>query len=199
MWRTIQPSKYCYRHFPRDYGLVVWLNAETIDTLITDFRQLLADLANVDADIMAKSSDEIVEEVRTRLFRSNVPWVIVFDNADRIAVDCFVPRGAGTKGHVLVTTRHVRAESSGTLILGCLRTNEAIELLRRSAGSHNMVGSSNVAAAKDLCEKLGNQNDANEGNEIRLFTSSSSHLILSVPVRQSTACTLDGCCLHETM
>ena len=199
MWRTIQPSKYCYRHFPRDYGLVVWLNAETIDTLITDFRQLLADLANVDADIMDKSSDEIVEEVRTRLFRSNVPWLIVFDNADRIAVDCFVPRGAGTKGHVLVTTRRVRAESSGTLILGCLRTNEAIELLRRSAGSHNMVGSSNAAAAKDLCEKLGNQIDANEENEIMLFTSSSSHLILFVPVRQSTACTLDSCCLHETM
>ncbi len=142
---------------------MVWLNAETIDSLITDFRQLLADLANVDATDMDKSSDEIVEEVRTRLFRSNVPWLIVFDNADRIAVDGFVPRGAGTKGHVLVTTRRVRADSSGTLILGCLRTNEAIEMLRRSAGSHNMGGASNTAAAKELCEKLGNQIDAMKG------------------------------------
>jgi tetratricopeptide (TPR) repeat protein len=147
--------KYCYRHFPRDYGLVIWLNSETIDTLITDFRQLLSDLANTNTEI-DKSSDEIVEEVRTRLFRSNVPWLIVFDNADRIAIDVFVPRGAGTKGHVLVTTRHVKADSSGTLILGCLRTSEAIELLRRSAGSTNMAGPSNSAAAKDLCEKLGN-------------------------------------------
>ena len=170
MWQPIQPSKYCYRHFPRDYGLVVWLNAETIDTLITDFHQhqLLSNLANVDAAFMDKSSDETVEEVQTRLFRSNVPWLILFDNADRIAVDCFVPLGAGTKGHVLVTTRHVRAKSSGTLILGCLRTNEAIELLRRSAGSTQHGGSSNAAAAKDLCKKLGT---AIEENEIRLARS----------------------------
>lgn len=123
--------------------------------MITDFRQLLSDLANANTEI-DKSSDEIVEEVKTRLFRSNVPWLIVFDNADRIAIDIFVPRGAGTKGHVLVTTRHVKVDSSGTLILGCLRTSEAIELLRRSAGSTNMAGPSNAAAAKDLCEKLGN-------------------------------------------
>lgn len=150
------------------------MNAETIDSLITDFRQLLADLANVDAD-MDKSSDEIVEEVRTRLFRSNVPWLIVFDNAESSSLEAlahFVPRGAGTKGHVLVTTRHVIADSSGTLILGCLRTNEAIELLRRSAGSHNMDGSSNAAAAEVLSEKLGNQSDTSEGNDICLLTSS---------------------------
>ena len=61
--------------------MVVWLNAETVDTLVTDYRQLLADLANMDAD-MDKSIDEIVGEVRTRLFRSNVPWLLVFDNIE---------------------------------------------------------------------------------------------------------------------
>ena len=59
----------------------MWLNAETVDTLVTDYRQLLADLANLDAD-MDKSIDEIVGEVRTRLFRSNVPWLLVFDNIE---------------------------------------------------------------------------------------------------------------------
>lgn len=59
----------------------MWLNAETVDTLVTDYRQLLADLANMDAD-MDKSIDEIVGEVRTRLFRSNVPWLLVFDNIE---------------------------------------------------------------------------------------------------------------------
>ena len=157
--RLMVTRQFCYRHFPQDYGLVVWVNAETVDTLITDYRQLLSDLANVEPD-MDKSSTEIVDEVRTRLFRSNVPWLLVFDNLeDHSLLERFIPRGAGTKGHVLVTTRHVDAESrvdsSGTLALGCLHATEAIELLRRSAGSHNIEGP-NLAAARVLCEKLGN-------------------------------------------
>ena len=88
--------QYCYRHFPSEYGLVVWLNAETADNLISDYRQLLADLANMDAD-MDRSIDEIVGEVRTRLFRSTVPWLLVFDNMeDHSLLTRFVPRGAGT-------------------------------------------------------------------------------------------------------
>jgi len=139
--------------------LVVWVNAETVDTLITDYRQLLADLSNIDADV-DKSIDEIVGEVSSRLFRSNVPWILVFDNIeDHTLLARFVPRGAGTKGHVLVTSRHMEAESgfsSNTLSLGCFSIQEAIELLRRSAGSNNMEGLSNSNAAEVLCEKLGN-------------------------------------------
>ena len=47
-------------------------------------------------------------------------------------------------------------DSSGTLSLGCLTLPDAIELLRRSAGSHNMEGLSNAAAAEELSERLGN-------------------------------------------
>ena len=155
--------QYCYRHFPSKYGLVVWLNAETVDTLITDYRQLLADLApnnNLDSDMEKSSTEEIIREVRTRLFRSNVPWLLIYDNLeDHSILERFVPRGAGTNGHVLVTTRQVDAQSgidsNAVLSLGCLDTSEAIELLVRSAGEHNMEGASNANAAKELCEKLG--------------------------------------------
>ena len=146
------------------YGLIVWLNAETVDTLVTDYRQLLSDLANVDAD-MDKSTDELVGEVKSRLFRSNVPWLLVFDNIDdHHLLDQFVPRGAGAKGHVLVTSRHRDSEAAaadapasegGGLVLGCLSTRDAVELLRRSAGGHNMAGPANAAAAADLSERLG--------------------------------------------
>lgn len=158
--KTQLVTEYCYRHFPREYGFVIWLNAETVDTLVTDYRQLLSDLANIDAG-MVKSADEIVEEVKTRMFRSNTPWLIVFDNIeDHCLIPRFIPRGAGTKGHVIVTTRHMEVESgigsNGTLSLRCFETSDAIELLRRSAGTHNMVGPSNETAAEVLCEKLGN-------------------------------------------
>lgn len=155
-------TEYCYRHFPSEYGLVVWLNAETSDTLVADYRQLLADLAaDTDVDDINKSTDDIIGEVKTRLFRSQVPWLLVFDNIeDHSLLDKFVPHGAGSKGHVLITTRHLdtvsAGEGSGNLILGCFDTSESLELLRRSAGDHNMEGEQNKAAATELCERLGN-------------------------------------------
>jgi hypothetical protein len=157
-------TEYCYRYFPTEYGLVVWVNAETSDTLVADYRQLLADLASdnkMDVVDINKSSEDVVCEVKTRLFRCSVPWLLVLDNLeDHHLLDKFVPHGAGTRGHVLVTTRHVDVESgsehSGNLTLGCFSTSESLDLLRRSVGSHNMEGPENEVAAHELSERLGN-------------------------------------------
>jgi hypothetical protein len=150
--KTQLVTEYCYRHFPSEYGLVVWLNAESAEALVADYRQLLMDLAQEDASEVvtvvaaeslgnqhhhkkngnsnrhassttahgagyvgspsdgggsagkikssttAQEMDEIVREIKTRLFRSQVPWLLVFDNLeDRSLLDAFVPRGAGTR------------------------------------------------------------------------------------------------------
>ena len=74
-------------------------------------------------------------EAKTRLFRSNVPWLLVFDNVEGDEWRGFVPNGAGVGGcHVLATTRRayeVEEAGSGeeecchgTLTLGCLNTSE---------------------------------------------------------------------------
>ena len=138
--------------------MVVYLNAQTIDTLITDYRSLLTDLvANTINE--NSSTEEILSEVRTRLYRSNIPWLMVFDNLeDHSILERFVPNGAQTRGHVLVTTRHhaeTNGSSDGVLTLGCLDNDSAIELLRRSAGAHNITGVTNISAAAELCQKLG--------------------------------------------
>ena len=74
-------------------------------------------------------------EVKTRLLRTRVPWLLlllVFDNLeDRDLLNDFVPRGAGVRGHVIVTARHVEMEdvdSQGTLILGCFDISESESL-----------------------------------------------------------------------
>ena len=130
--KTQLVTEYCYRNFPSQYGLVIWLNAETADTLVADYRSLLSDMAvdvvgdavvaatatavgihggvggggsgvtasaatssadNSTGDTMNKSTDEIVSEVKTRLFRSRVPWLLVFDNLeDHNLLNEFVPR-----------------------------------------------------------------------------------------------------------
>jgi hypothetical protein len=126
--KTQLVTEYCYRQYPSEYGLVVWLNAETAESLVSDYRQLLLDLAQEDAAevvnlgsnetanasastgasstvtqgaggaVSAQDTDEIVREVKTRLFRSQVPWLLVFDNLeDRRLLKNFAPRGAGTR------------------------------------------------------------------------------------------------------
>ena len=171
-------TEYCYRQFPTSYGLVVWLNAESTDALVADYRQLLADLADggVDANSPAgnntsnnkdnnNSTDEVIGEVKTRLFRCKTPWLLVFDNLEeRKLLEKFVPRGAasGSKGHVLVTSRVVDMESdsgSSSLVLGCLSPTESVEMLRRALGSSgNALGNDpkELSAASEIAERLGN-------------------------------------------
>ncbi|KAL3906737.1 MAG: hypothetical protein SGILL_009153, partial [Bacillariaceae sp.] len=176
-------TEYCYRMFPSEYGLVVWLKAESSESLVADYQQLLMDLAQEDAsevatlqsndnnnpasgpssglphsdsghNTAAHNTDEIIREVKTRLFRSQVPWLLVFDNLeDRDLLEKFVPRGAGTRGHILVTTR--QGNPSEDLVLGCFSPAESFELLKRAAGSHNMDGEKNQIAAQQICDHLG--------------------------------------------
>ncbi|KAG7360875.1 tetratricopeptide repeat family protein [Nitzschia inconspicua] len=189
--KTQLVTEYCYRQYPSDYGLVVWLNAETAESLVADYQQLLLDLAQEDASEMtilrphdganssvcsgssstvanisggsvsAHDTDEIVREVKARLFRSQVPWLLVFDNLeDRRLLKSFAPRGAGTRGHILVTTRLFEAgdgqgDASGNLSLGCFSPCESLELLQRATGSRNIEGEENQIAAKEVCIRLG--------------------------------------------
>lgn len=134
--------------------------------MAADFRQLLADFLvsdnhdSMDMTGMDKTTEDVVCEVKTRLFRSNIPWLLVFDNLEDIhLLERFLPHGAGAKGHVLITTRHVDVESgsehSGSLILGCFTAKESLELLKRSAGSSNIEAPEDESAAKELSHRLG--------------------------------------------
>jgi tetratricopeptide (TPR) repeat protein len=118
----------------------------------------MADTTNV--DVRDKDTDEVVAEVKARLFRSKIPWLIVFDNLeDRNLLDKFLPNGGC--GHVLVTTRHVDHSESHfhseeeTMMLGCFSPSESVELLRRSAGTQNMGKNCHIEAAHKLADQLG--------------------------------------------
>ena len=79
-------TEYCYRYFPSCYGLIIWLSAQSAESISTGYRQLIADTTG--ADVKEKDTDEVVTEVKARLFRSNVPWLLVFDNLeDRSLLD----------------------------------------------------------------------------------------------------------------
>ncbi|KAL7466089.1 hypothetical protein ACHAXS_006381, partial [Conticribra weissflogii] len=174
--------EYCHRHFPTRYGLVVWLNAESADSLVADCKQLLADAVVVDRSSSSSASssstspsssasddndrstaDDIAGRVQTALFQTRVPWLLVFDNLeDPRLLRRFLPRGAKTKGHVLVTTRHLDddddtvagGESDRVLRLGCFDPSESLRLLARIAPDH-VCRPDDAHAAKVLAEALG--------------------------------------------
>jgi len=158
-------TEYCYRYFPSYYGLVIWLQATSAESVVAGYRQLMADTCGGSLDALQdKDTDEIVAEVKARLFRSTVPWLLVFDNLeDHSLLDKFVPNG-GSAGHVLVTTRLVRTdivdflhEEDQTMLLGCFNPDESVELLCRAAGGRNICAdlSMHLSAAKMLAEHLG--------------------------------------------
>jgi hypothetical protein len=116
----------------------------------------MADTTGV--DVKDKNTDEVIAEVKARLFRSKVPWLLVFDNLeDRELLNKYLPHG-GTNGHVIVTTRVVDADSADehqTLALGCFSPSESIQLLCRSAGTQNISHGKHMDAAQVLALRLG--------------------------------------------
>ena len=150
-------TEYCYRYFPSYYGLVIWLRAPSAESVAAGYRQLMADTTGM--DVKDKDTDEVVAEVKARLFLSKVPWLLVFDNLeDHSLLDKFVPNGGS--GHVLVTTRLINTDNvdfgDQTMILGCFNPQESVELLCRAAGEHNICCSEqHVDAAHKLADHLG--------------------------------------------
>jgi len=144
-------TEYCYRYYPSYYGLVIWLSAHSAECVAASYRQLMSDTTGM--DVQDKDTDEVVAEVKARLYRSKVPWLLVFDNLeDRSLLEKFVPHG-GSTGHVLVTTRLVDTDlGDQTMILGCFNPSESVELLCRSA---SISGEAHISAANELANQLG--------------------------------------------
>jgi tetratricopeptide (TPR) repeat protein len=108
-------------------------------------------------------TDTVIAEVKARLFRSKVPWLLVFDNLEDFQLlPKFVPNGGTMKGHhVIVTTRllhaHENRQQAGatainqpseqelqydTMILQCFRPEESVQLLCRAGLADMPSGSS---------------------------------------------------------
>jgi tetratricopeptide (TPR) repeat protein len=105
--KTQTAVEYAYRH--RDeYRYVLWVNAVTRDELITSFVGLAA-LLNL-PERQEQDQTKIVAAVK-QWFTTQDGWLLIFDNADDLALaGDFLPSGG--KGQLLLTTR---AYATGTL------------------------------------------------------------------------------------
>jgi tetratricopeptide (TPR) repeat protein len=128
--KTQTAVEYAYRY--RDtYQFVLWVQANDPETLLLNFVALARLLNLPERD--AREQQMVVHALK-RWFETHTNWLLIFDNADDLAmVQNYLP--AGTQGHTLLTTR---AQAMGGLArkveLDTMGAEEGAELLLRRAG-----------------------------------------------------------------
>ena len=199
-------TEYCYRYFPSDYGLVIFIHAQSAESIVASYRQLMVDTSpgsaavatkivhsgnppgsraatNMDSVVSSedyyKDTEQVVAEIKARLFRCKIPWLLVLDNLeDSMVLSKVLPHGGC--GHVLVTTRrqligqqagqgqllgdptgplnhaHDSNPEEQTLLLECFGPSESVAMLRRAlAGTSLLLDDQQIQAAHNLSELLG--------------------------------------------
>jgi tetratricopeptide (TPR) repeat protein len=98
--KTQTAVEYAHR-YRENYMAVLWVRAETDGSINSDF----VTIANLLALPVKQEQEQhrIIEAVK-RWFAEHTDWLLIFDNADDLAmVQSYLP--LGSKGHVLLTTR----------------------------------------------------------------------------------------------
>src|SRR5256714_4351786 len=127
--KTQTAVEYAYR-YRDEYQYVLWVQANTAETLLANFVALarLLNLPEKDA-----REQQITVQALKQWLETHSNWLLIFDNADDLAlVQDYLP--AGNTGHVLLTTR---AQAMGGLArkieLDTMSPQEGATLLLRRA------------------------------------------------------------------
>jgi hypothetical protein len=70
------------------YGLIMWVRADSRDSISKSFRELAADIGVPGTDTM--KNEQVVQEVKSKLYRTKCRWLLIFDNFE-IDVDLSNP------------------------------------------------------------------------------------------------------------
>src|SRR6266404_144782 len=98
--KTQTAVEYAYRY--RDaYQFVLWVQANTSETLLSNF-VALAGLLNLPEQ--TAQEQQIVVQAVNHWLETHSGWLLIFDNADELAmIQDYLPEG--NMGHTLLTTR----------------------------------------------------------------------------------------------
>ncbi len=127
--KTQTAVEYAYR-YREEYQFILWVQANTAETLLANFVTLarVLDLPEKDA-----REQQITVQAVKHWLEAHSGWLLIFDNADELGMlRDYLPEG--NKGHVLLTTR---AQAMGGLArkieLDTMEVEEGAELLLRRA------------------------------------------------------------------
>src|SRR5947209_7802830 len=155
--KTQTAVEYAHRYRDR-YQYVLWVQAKDDETLLLNFVALarLLNLPEQDAQ-----EQQVVVQALKQWFEAHSGWLLIFDNADDLAmVRDYLPEG--TKGHTLLTTR---AQAMGGLArkveLDTMKPEEGAVCLLRRAGiimeeaTLESASTTDRTAAFDIVDAMG--------------------------------------------
>ncbi|HEY7123616.1 MAG TPA: NB-ARC domain-containing protein [Ktedonobacterales bacterium] len=121
--------EYAYR-FRREYQAVLWVGAETQETVLADYRAL-AELFQLPEQGSTKPS--VVKAAVKRWLHSHPEWLLIFDNVEDLELlQSVLPEAS--QGHILITTRSpVGGKLGAPLAVPMLSEEESALLLLRRA------------------------------------------------------------------
>src|SRR6266566_5741270 len=98
--KTQTAVEYAYR-YREEYQYVLWVQANTQETLLSNFVALAKLLSLPEQDAREQ---QITVQALKQWLETHSGWLLIFDNADDLAiVQDYLP--AGSTGHTLLTTR----------------------------------------------------------------------------------------------
>jgi len=128
--KTQTAVEYAYR-YREEYQYVLWVQANTSETLLANFVALarLLNLPEQDA-----REQQITVQALKQWLETHSGWLLIFDNADDLApVQDYLP--TGNTGHILLTTRAQAMSGLARKIeLDTMSPQEGATLLLRRAG-----------------------------------------------------------------
>jgi len=133
--------EYVHRNLDR-YGLIAWLRAEEVETLLADFAELAKALQL--ASVEGMPPDDLVRIVHAAL-AARSDWLLVFDNAEAPGtIRSYLP--AVGNGHVLITSRDPNWRSFGEPIdVTPFERKESVTFLKVRSGDDDPEGADAVA------------------------------------------------------
>ncbi|XP_014467386.1 PREDICTED: uncharacterized protein LOC106740649 isoform X3 [Dinoponera quadriceps] len=135
--------------YSQKYDNIVWINAESYQTLVKSFRRLACDKLNINTKNANSKEEEIksiVQEVYTSF--SNRKSLFIFDNAEKYTsqnefdhgIDKFLPSEPldnYIKPYILITSRNQKWSNIQVLQLGVFDEEEATEFIKKSLNIEN--------------------------------------------------------------
>lgn len=129
--KTQVALEYAYR-FRQHYAAVIWLRAETQETLMAESTKL-AGVLQLSTGQERPSNAQISRALQSWL-ESHSNWLLIFDNVEEPELIYRILPSHDLKGHVLITTRmQAMGRSSGQFLLDSMEREEAALLLLRRA------------------------------------------------------------------
>jgi tetratricopeptide (TPR) repeat protein len=159
--KTQLAIEYCYRQYHQSvspavldepacknmsalqYGLILWIRAGSMDSISKSFRELAGDIGIPGAVDSMKSLDQVVQEIKSKLYRTKCNWLVIFDNYEPDLVSAesnnpiddiyrYIPKGGHGAGHVLITSRVMLPgfDRSHSVRLECFCVEDSVKLLQ---------------------------------------------------------------------